>query len=528
MLRVDQLRLSPGQKESALRAKAAKLLHISSDEIRSLQILRRAVDAREELTFVYTVALEVNREETVLRRCRDRRVSTYHPQPYLPPVPQSAPELPPIVVGAGPAGLFAALLLALAGQRPILIERGRAAEDRVGDVERFWKTGVLDTESNVQFGEGGAGAFSDGKLNTGTKDPRHRWILEQLVSCGAPESILIDAKPHVGTDYLHIVLLQMRQKLLALGGEIRFSHRLEAIHHEAGALTAISVRHGDEILRLPCRQLVLALGHSARDTVEALYGCGLQMEAKPFAMGVRIEHRQDSIDAVQYGKFAGHPSLGAATYKLSCHLPNGRSAFSFCVCPGGEVVAAASESGRAVTNGMSEYARDKENINGALLVNVTPADFPTDHPLSGIALQRQLEEAAFTLGGGGYLAPCQRVEDFLAHRPSSGPGSVSPSYRPGVTWCDLHDCLPPFIAETLELALPLLNQKLPGYAAADALLTAVESRSSSPVRIPRDDTYQSNIRGVYPCGEGAGYAGGILSAAADGMRCAEHILGGQS
>lgn len=526
MLRIDQLRLAPGQQESVLRARAAKVLRVSPDDIRSFQILRRAVDAREELTLVYTVALSVNREDAVLRRCRDKRVTLYRPEPYFPPTLQPEPELPPVVVGAGPAGLFAALLLALSGQRPILLERGRAAEERAAAVERFWQTGELDTESNVQFGEGGAGAFSDGKLNTGTKDPRHRWILEQLVSCGAPESILVDAKPHVGTDYLRIVLQNMRQKLLALGCDIRFGHRLEGIHHENGILSALSVRSGGQVYRLACRHLVLALGHSARDTVGALYSCGLHMEAKPFAVGVRIEHSQTAIDAVQYGKFAGHPSLGAASYKLSCHLPNGRSAFSFCVCPGGQVVAAASEAGRTVTNGMSEYARDKENINGALLVNVTPADFPTDHPLSGIAFQRQLEETAFTLGGG-YLAPCQRVEDFLLRRPSSGPGSVSPSYRPGVVWCDLHSCLPPFITETLEQALPLLDKKLPGYAAPDALLTAVESRSSSPVRIPRDDTYQANIRGVYPCGEGAGYAGGILSAAADGMRCAEQITGGQ-
>ena len=526
MLRIDQLRLAPGQNESILRTKAAKILRISPEDIRSFHLLRRAVDAREALTFVYTVALSVEREDTVLRRCRDKRVTPYRPAAYLPPAPQPAPELPPVVVGAGPAGLFAALLLALAGQRPILLERGRPAEERAADVERFWQTGELDTESNVQFGEGGAGTFSDGKLNTGTKDLRHRWILEQLVSCGAPESILIDAKPHVGTDYLHIVLQNMRQKLLTLGCDIRFGHRLEAIHQERGTLCAVSVCQNGQVYRLPCRQLVLALGHSARDTVEALYGCGLHMEAKPFAVGVRIEHRQAAIDAVQYGKFAGHPSLGAASYKLSCHLPNGRSAFSFCVCPGGQVVAAASENGRTVTNGMSEYARDKDNINGALLVNVTPDDFPTDHPLAGIAFQRQLEEAAFA-PGGGYLAPCQRVEDFLARRPSSGPGGVSPSYRPGVIWSDLHRCLPPFIAETLAEALPLLDKKLPGYAAPDALLTAVESRSSSPVRIPRDDTCQANIRGVYPCGEGAGYAGGILSAAADGMRCAEQITGGQ-
>ena len=526
MLRIDQLRLTPDRNVSALRRKIAKLLRIGEGDILRVEILRRAVDAREELFFVYTAAVEVKQEASILRRCRDRRVSRYAPEKYTLPERCSAPEVPPVVVGAGPAGLFAALVLAHAGLRPILLERGQPTEQRTLDVEAFWQNGTLDTESNVQFGEGGAGAFSDGKLNTGTKDLRHRFILHSLVECGAPESILIDAKPHVGTDYLHIVLKNLRQKLLALGCDIRFGHRLEGIRHEAGVLTALTVRNGEEVYTLPCRQLVLALGHSARDTVEALYKDSLAMEAKPFAVGVRIEHRQSDIDAVQYKQFAGHPALGAATYKLACHLPNGRSAFSFCVCPGGQVVAAASETGRAVTNGMSEYARDKENINGALLVNVTPADFPTDHPLSGIAFQRRLEEAAFALGGGDYRAPCQRVEDFLLRRPSQGAGSVQPSYRPGVTWCDLHDCLPPFVAETLELALPGLEKKLSGYAAPDAVLTAVESRSSAPVRIPRDETCQANIRGVYPCGEGAGYAGGILSAAADGMRCAEHITGG--
>ena len=528
MLRVDQLRLTPDQEISALRPKIAKILRVNAGDLLRVELLRRAVDAREELFFVYTAAVEVRQEEAVLRRCRDKRVSRYTPQLYTPPERRDAPDTAPVVVGAGPAGLFAALLLAQAGQRPILLERGQPTEQRTLDVERFWRDGTLEGESNVQFGEGGAGAFSDGKLNTGTKDLRHRFILRQLVDCGAPESILIDAKPHVGTDYLHIVLKNLRRRLIELGCDIRFGHRLDALHHEGGVLTALSVTSGGETYRLPCRQLVLALGHSARDTVESLYGCGLHMEAKPFAVGVRIEHRQRDIDAVQYKAFAGHPALGAASYKLACHLPNGRSAFSFCVCPGGQVVAAASETGRTVTNGMSEYARDRENINGALLVNVTPADFPTSHPLSGIAFQRTLEESAFTLGGGNYRAPAQRVEDFLLRRPSTQSGAVIPSYRPGVTWCDLHECLPPFVAQTLELALGELERKLPGYAAADAVLTAVESRSSAPVRIVRDETYQSNIRGVYPCGEGAGYAGGILSAAADGMRCAEHIIGGNS
>ena len=348
--------------------------------------------------------------------------------------------------------------------------------------------------------------------------------MEELVSCGAPESILTDALPHVGTDKLHIALQALRRQLLALGADIRFGARLEGLTVQDDALTAVTVRQGEQLYTLPARQVVLALGHSARDTFEMLYDAGLAMEQKPFAMGVRIEHRQSAVDAARYRRLAGHPSLPPATYKLSCHLPNGRSAFSFCVCPGGQVVAAASEARRVVTNGMSEYARDRENINGALLVNITPADFPDDHPLSGIRLQRQLEDAAFALGGGDYRAPCQRVEDFLAHRPSTGPGNVQPSYLPAVTYTDLHRCLPLFISETLALALPELGRRLRGYDDPDALLTGVETRSSSPVRLVRDEHYEANIRGVYPCGEGAGYAGGILSAAADGMRCAEKIL----
>ena len=485
--------------------------------------LRRAIDARESLTFVYTVAVSAPQEAALLRRCRDKRVTAYTPEQYALPAPVSPPEVRPIVVGAGPAGLFAALVLAKCGARPILLERGQCVEQRQRDVQRFWATGQLDTESNVQFGEGGAGAFSDGKLNTGTRDLRHRFIMEELVSCGAPESILTDALPHVGTDKLHIALQALRRQLLALGADIRFGARLEGLTVQDDALTAVTVRQGEQLYTLPARQVVLALGHSARDTFEMLHAAGVRMEQKPFAVGVRIEHRQADMDAAQYRRFAGHPCLPAAGYKLSCHPENGRSAFSFCVCPGGQVVAAASEEGRVVTNGMSEYARDRENINGGLLVNVTPADFGSSHPLAGIAFQRRLEEAAFRLGGGGYAAPCQRVEDFLAGRPSTGPGRVLPSYRPGVRWTDLRQCLPEFVWQTMALALPMLEGRVRGYAQGDAVLTAVETRSSSPVRIIRDDSGQCNVRGLYPCGEGAGYAGGILSAAADGMRCAEKI-----
>ena len=524
MLRIEQLRLLPEEPETALLARCARLLHTGPAALTGLTVLRRAIDAREGLTFVYTVAVSAPQEAALLRRCRDRRVTAYTPERYALPAPVTPPETRPIVVGAGPAGLFAALVLARCGARPILLERGQCVEQRQQDVARFWCGGPLDTESNVQFGEGGAGAFSDGKLNTGTRDVRHRYIMEQLVSCGAPADILTDALPHVGTDKLHIALQALRRQLLEAGADIRFGARLDGLTVQDGVLTAVTVRQGDTLYTLPARQVVLALGHSARDTFEMLYAAGLAMEQKPFAMGVRIEHRQSAVDAARYRKLAGHPSLPPATYKLSCHLPNGRSAFSFCVCPGGEVVAAASEAGRVVTNGMSEYARDGENINGALLVNVTPADFPDSHPLSGVRLQRQLEDAAYALGGGDYRAPCQRVEDFLAGRPSTGCGAVRPSYRPAVAYTDLHRCLPPFLSETLALALPELGKKLRGYDDPDALLTGVETRSSSPVRLVRDDRYEANIRGLYPCGEGAGYAGGILSAAADGMRCAEKLL----
>ena len=507
-----------------LAAEAARLLRIREKDILSLRLLRRSVDAREEVRLVYTVEVAVKEESAILRRARSRKISRAAQAPaYTPPSPLPAPAVPPVVVGAGPAGLFAALVLAQAGLRPILLERGRPVEQRQRDVEAFFRTGRLDPRSNVQFGEGGAGAFSDGKLNTGTKDVRHRFILEELAACGAPRDILVDAKPHVGTDYLHIALRNLRRQLIALGTDVRFQHRLTDIRIEDGAVAAVTVEgpQGTEILA--CRHLILAPGHSARDTFEMLLARAVPMEPKAFAVGVRIEQRQRDIDAAQYKEYAGTPGLPASTYKLSCHLPGGRSAFSFCVCPGGEVVAAASEEGRVVTNGMSEFARDRENINGALLVSVTPEDFGGDGPLAGVAFQRRLEEAAYNAGGRDYHAPAQRVEDFLAGRPSAGPGSVAPSYRPGVRWCDLHDCLPPFVSETIAQALPILGKKLPGYDAPDAVMTAVESRSSSPVRIPRGENGQSPIRGLYPCGEGAGYAGGILSAAADGCRMAEQV-----
>ena len=528
MIRLSDISLPPEHSAHQLPFEAARMLRIPNSKIRGVRIVRRSVDARKKpnVRIIYTIDVTVDgSEKKILKQGGCKRASIAPVTRYKPPKSAGTPEKRPVVVGFGPGGMFAALILALAGWKPLVLERGEDAQSRHAKVEAFFAGGSLDARSNVQFGEGGAGAFSDGKLNTGTKDVRHRWIMERLVACGAPEEILWDAKPHVGTDMLHIALQTMRRQLLALGAELRFGHRLTGITVRGGALASLEVESPAGSYHLPCRQALLALGHSARDTVEMLYEAGVAMTAKPFAVGVRIEHKQADMDAAQYKQYAGHPCLPPATYKLSCHLENGRSAFSFCVCPGGQVVAAASETGRVVTNGMSEYARDKENINGALLVNVTPEDYGGgDDPLAGIRFQRQIEAAAYTLGGGDYRAPCQRVEDFLLGRPTTAAGRVTPSYRPGVTYTDLHRCLPPFVAESIAQALPLLERRIRGYAAPDALLTAVESRSSSPVRIGRDETYQCNIRGLYPCGEGAGYAGGILSAAADGMRCAEQMI----
>ncbi|HWA62065.1 MAG TPA: hypothetical protein VG939_11865, partial [Caulobacteraceae bacterium] len=449
---------------------------------------------------------------------------------YRPPAtpPRRAARPRPVVVGAGPCGLVAGLILAEMGLAPIILDRGKVVRERTKDTWGLWRRGELNPESNVQFGEGGAGTFSDGKLYSQIKDPRFlgRKVLTEFVEAGAPSEILTEAHPHIGTFRLVTMVESLRAKIEALGGEYRFRTRVADVELDRGADGERRVRglHLADGGFLEAEQVVLAVGHSSRDTFQALSDRGVHIEAKPFSIGFRIEHPQSWIDRALFGPCAGHPDLGAAAYSLSHHCSNGRTVYSFCMCPGGTVVAATSEEGRVVTNGMSQYSRNERNANAGFVVGISPADFPSDHPLAGVELQRTLESAAFAAGGGGYVAPAQRVGDFLAGRPSTALGEVVPSYRPGVRPTDLAAIMPAYVTAAMREALPVFGRKIPRYDDPEALLTGVETRTSAPVRITRGADFQSlNVRGLFPAGEGAGYAGGILSAAVDGIKVAEAV-----
>ena len=521
MIRIREIVLPPEHNVAQLSYEAARLLKISNSKVRRLEIVRRSVDARKkpDVKIVYTVDVAVDgNENKILKNSGCKRAQIAPVSFYKPPRTGKEPECSPVVVGFGPAGMFAALILAMAGLRPIVLERGEDALTRQKKVEAFWQTGELDERSNVQFGEGGAGTFSDGKLNTGVNNPRIGWILKQLVLAGASEDILFDAKPHVGTDVLVNVVQCIRNRIISLGGQVRFNAQVTGISREMGAITGLTINNVDY---LPCNRVIFAVGHSARDTFRMLLDEGISMDAKPFAMGVRIEHKQSTVDLAQYGKI--DPVLPPADYKLVKHLDDA-TAYTFCMCPGGYVVAAASQKGRVVTNGMSYKDRDGENANAALLVTVNPQDFPTKGPLGGMLWQEEIEEKAYCISGS-YRAPAQLVGDFLKGRPSTEAGEVKPTYRPGVHFCDLHDVLPETITSVLEEAIPALESNLKGFSDSQSILTAPETRSSSPVRMNRGEDKQSvSLKGFYPAGEGAGYAGGIMSAAVDGILCAEALI----
>jgi hypothetical protein len=530
MIRLTELRLPLEHTPEELTAAVLQRLGLRSDELLTLHIHKRSADARKKSAplFVYSLDLELADEAAVLVRFKDDLHVKPTPDMEYQFVARAPANLPqrPVVIGFGPAGIFAALILAQMGFRPLVLERGRKVRERTRDTWDLWRKHNLHPESNVQFGEGGAGTFSDGKLYTQIRDPRHlgRKVLTEFVKAGAPEEILYVSKPHIGTFRLVSMVEKMRAEIESLGGEIRFEARVEDLRIEDGQVHGVVLANGEEIR---ADHVILALGHSARDTFAMLHRRGVFMEAKPFSIGFRIEHPQSLIDKARYGSFAGHPLLGAADYKLVHHARNGRTVYSFCMCPGGQVVAATSEEGCVVTNGMSQYSRAERNANSGLVVDVSPADFQGEgrnDPLAGIEFQRQWERRAFELGGGNYDAPGQRVGDFLAGRPSEHLGAVIPSYQPGVHLTDLATALPDFAISAMREAIPAFDRQIHGFAMEDALLTGVETRTSSPVRVTRGKDCQSrNVRGLFPAGEGAGYAGGILSAAVDGIEVAEAL-----
>lgn len=527
MIRINEIKLSLEEDESLLKDKAAKILKINQKYINTLTIYKKSIDARkkENIHFTYAVDLTIGLdEEQIVSKCKSNKVQLTKPYIYEIPENKRSSKYRPIIAGFGPAGMLAGLILAEAGLKPIILERGKDIDARQKDVNEFWTKRRLDEESNVQFGEGGAGTFSDGKLTTGIKSPFIRKVLDELYEAGAPEEILYSSKPHIGTDRLAVVVKNIRKKIEKLGGEVWLETKLEKLIVYNGFVQGIQYTKNGKASDMEADSVIMAIGHSARDTVEMLYNLGAEIIQKPFSVGARIEHPQSLINKTQYGKFAGHEKLGAADYKLSCHGLHERGAYTFCMCPGGTVVAAASEKEGVIVNGMSSLARDGENANSALLVGIEPCDFPSEHPLAGIYYQREIEHTAYLLAGGDYRAPAQLVGDFLAGKESKELGSVNPTCPTGVTLTNLDECLPQKVSATMKSAIVEMDKKLNGFNMYDAVLTAPETRSSSSVRILRDEFCQCNISGIYPCGEGAGYAGGIVSAAVDGIKCAHAVL----
>lgn len=524
-IRVSNIILDIDEDMSLLKKKVAKKLRLPISELRNMRIIKESIDARKKniIKFNYSIDIEHDNEAQIVESIDDKdvRIETVVYNDQF-PFGEKKLEHRPVVVGMGPAGLFSALLLARKGYRPLIFERGEAVDERTATVEKFWTTGQLNMESNVQFGEGGAGAFSDGKLTTRIKDTRCDFILEALVKAGAPEEIIYMGKPHVGTDILKTVVKKIREEIKALGGEVHFSSKLERFIERDGKLAGIIV-NGNEI---PCNALILAIGHSSRDTYEMLHKSSIHIEQKPFAIGVRVEHPQRMIDLNQYGRYAGHPRLRAADYKLTYNSKSfNRGVYSFCMCPGGLVVGAASEENRLVVNGMSYHARDGENANSAVVVTVGPKDFEGSSPLAGMEFQRHYENLAYKLGGGNYVAPIQLVGDFLNDRVSEKLGNVTPSYKPGYEFRDLRECLPSYVIGSLKEGMMDFDRRIKGFADSHAVMTGIETRTSAPVRIERNEKLQSvSLEGLYPAGEGAGFAGGIVSAAVDGLKVAESIM----
>ncbi|MFZ5616979.1 MAG: NAD(P)/FAD-dependent oxidoreductase [Pseudomonadota bacterium] len=533
MIRVQELRLPLEHEEPALKAALLKRLGLKPADLLSFTVFKRAADSRRKssIELVYIIDVEVKDEAAVLKRlARDRHVGKTPDMTFRLPARAPAGAMRPVVVGFGPCGIFAGLILAEMGFKPIILERGKIVRERTVDTFKFWRQRILNPASNVQFGEGGAGTFSDGKLYSQIRDPEHfgRKVLAEFVAAGAPEEILYVARPHIGTFRLVSMVENIRAKIKALGGEIRFQSQVTDIvlgeRHGKKRIEGVVLASGETI---EARRVVMALGHSARDTFEMLHARGVFFEPKPLSIGVRIEHPQSVIDRARYGKFAGNKILGAADYRLSHHASNGRTVYSFCMCPGGTVVAAASEEGRLVTNGMSQYSRKERNANSGLVVSLTPDDFPgrvKDNPLAGIEFQRRWEERAFVAGGSSWRAPAQLVGDFLAGRPSTELRTAEPSYRPGVAPTDISLCLPDFAIDAIREAIPVFGRQIAGFDMDEAVMTGVETRTSSPVRMTRGADHQSvNVEGLFPAGEGAGYAGGIYSAAIDGVRTAEAL-----